>query len=72
MVTGRVAELGRSLQVLKDEQETLKSQESHVCQLVEDLHTNIASSLRKQRDSLLEELKAHTGEIGGAIAGHIR
>ena len=69
---GRVRELSRALQVLKDEQDVLRSQERSVSRQVQDLYASIEASLRRQKDSLLEELTTHTGEISGTLANHIR
>ncbi len=60
--TGRVAELDWDLQVLKHERNIVKSQKRRASQQIEDPYTQITSSLRQQKDSLLEEVRTQPGK----------
>lgn len=65
-------ELERGLQLLKDEQQRLKSQEENVSHLVESFFGSIEATLQTQKEQLLQELGRHTADINGTLETHIR
>lgn len=70
--SSKVMELERGLQLLKDEQQRLKSQEENVSHLVESFFGSIEAALQTQKEQLLQELGRHTADINGTLETHIR
>ena len=67
-----VAELERGVCILKDEVTGLKAQEKNVTQLVENFFSDVEAAIISQKKHLLQQLRAHTEEIGSSLEAKIR
>ena len=69
---GRMTELERRLQLMKDEQEGVRTQAQNSARLVEDYFCNLEMALRRQRDLLLKDLHSHTTSLHATIETCVR
>ena len=69
---GRVTELERRLQLLKDEQEIMKVQVKNSIRCVEEYYSSLEAVLRRQRDQLLGEYRSLTGSLHNTFEVQVR
>ena len=71
-VQGRVTELERRLQLMRDELEALKAGAQGSARLVEEYFQSLESALRRQRDLLLQDLHSHTSDLHNTLETQVR
>ena len=69
---GRVTELERRLQLMREEREAGKLQVQGCLRQVEEYFSGLEATLRRQRDLLLEEYRSLTGSLNNSMEAQIR
>ena len=71
-MSSHVSEIERRLQFARDEREMLKSQESSIRQVIDDMYEKLKTTLLRQRELLFQELKDHTSELSSGITANFQ
>lgn len=69
---GRMTELERRLQLMKDEQEGMKAQTLSSVKLVEEYFVNLETALHRQREHLLLDLQSHASDLHSSMEVQVR
>ena len=69
---GRMTELERRVQLMKDEQEGMRAQTQSSARLVEEYFVNLETALHKQRDHLLQDLQSHATDLHTSMESQVR
>lgn len=71
-VVSKSAEVSRKLQLLRDEQKSLKLQEDSLSRVVEESYKQLEEIIQRQKELQLQELRMHTEESMSSMHSHIR
>ena len=71
-VVSKSAEVSRKLQLLQDEQKSLKLQELSLCRVVEESYKQLEEIIQRQKELQLQELRMHTEESMSSVNSQIR
>lgn len=69
---GRMTELERRLQLVKDEQEGMKAQVQSSVKLVEEYFVHLETALHRQRDQLIQDLQSHATDLHSSVEAQVR
>lgn len=71
-VVSKSTEVSRKLELLKDEQRSVQSQEDTLVHAVEKSYKQLEEVIKRQKDSQLKELREHMEELNSSINTRIR
>lgn len=66
-VSTHVSDIERQLQLMKDEKELLRTQETSVYGMVEELYEQLKATLQKQKELLCEEIKNQMSKLNSNV-----
>ena len=71
-VVRKSSEVSRKLDLLREEQKSLKNQEDGFVQVIDQCYKQLEEIVAKQKESQVQELKEHIEELHSAVVANIR
>ncbi|XP_064392255.1 tripartite motif-containing protein 12A-like isoform X3 [Halichondria panicea] len=71
-VVSKSTEISSKLDLFKDEQKSLRSQEDGLVQVIEQSYRELEELIKKRKDSQLRELKEHMEELNSSVETNVR